>query len=32
MKILILIQKINPNSIQLTQIGRLIKKDIIVEL
>lgn len=32
MKVLILVQKPNPNSIQLTQIGRLIKKDIIVEL
>ena len=32
MKILILVQKPNPNSIQLAQIGRLIKKDIIVEL
>ena len=32
MKILILIQKSQPNSIQLAQIGRLIKKDIIVEL
>lgn len=32
MKILILVQKPNPNSIQLAQIGGLIKKDIIVEL
>lgn len=32
MKILILIQKPQPNSIQLAQIGRLIKKDILVEL
>lgn len=32
MKILILVQKPNPNSIQLAQIRRLIKKDILVEL
>lgn len=32
MKVLILIQKSQPNSIQLAQIGRLIKKDILVEL
>lgn len=32
MKILILIQKSQPNSIQLAQIGRLIKKDILTEL
>lgn len=32
MKVLILIQKPQPNSIQLAQIGRLIKKDILVEL